>query len=53
MLKIQQLRAMAESQLGDRFDIRLFHDVILANGAVPLNVLEDLVNQWVSERLAD
>jgi len=53
MLKIQQLRAMAESQLGDRFDVRLFHDVILANGAVPLNVLDELVNQWVSERLAD
>ena len=50
MLKIQALRAQAETTLGERFDIREFHDVILANGSVPLTILEELVNQWVSEK---
>ena len=48
MLKIQELRRDAETKLGDDFDIREFHDVILANGSVPLSVLEELVDQWVS-----
>jgi uncharacterized protein (DUF885 family) len=47
MLKIVQLRAMAKQQLGDKFDIRQFHDVVLTNGAVPLNVLEDMVNDYI------
>lgn len=48
-LKIEELRANAEEALGDKFDIRAFHDVVLANGAVPLTVLEELVDAWVSE----
>lgn len=47
MIKIQQLRDNAEEVLGDGFDIREFHDVILANGSVPLDILEQLVNEWV------
>lgn len=47
MIKIIELREQAKKDLGDKFDIREFHDVVLKNGAVPLNVLEDLVNQWV------
>ncbi len=47
MLKILELRAHAKKQLGDKFDIRQFHDVVLKNGAVPLNVLEQFVNQWI------
>lgn len=50
MLKIQELRQQAETTLGDKFDIREFHDVILANGAVPLTILEELVQNWISEQ---
>ncbi len=48
-LKIRELRANAEKRLGDKFDIREFHDVILRNGAVPLDVLEQVVEEWVPE----
>lgn len=51
MLKILELRQMAKSQLGDKFDIREFHEVVLTSGAVPLNVLEDLVSEWVVQKL--
>jgi uncharacterized protein (DUF885 family) len=46
-LKIQELRRKAEQQLGNRFDIREFHDVVLGHGAVPLDMLEQQVNAWV------
>jgi len=47
-LKIKELRAYAEKELGPRFDIRLFHDEILRNGAVPLSVLETHLKEWVA-----
>ena len=47
MNKILELRKNAKTSLGDKFDIREFHDVILVNGALPLNVLENEVNEWV------
>jgi uncharacterized protein (DUF885 family) len=47
MLKILELRDKAKRQLGDRFDIREFHDVILRDGALPLNILESLVDDWL------
>jgi uncharacterized protein (DUF885 family) len=50
MLKILELRDEAELALGNDFDIRQFHDVILRNGAVPLSVLEGLVNDWVAKQ---
>jgi uncharacterized protein (DUF885 family) len=50
MMKIMDLRNMARQQLGNKFDIREFHDVVLTSGALPLDVLEELVNQWIFEK---
>lgn len=52
MIKIQQLRSRAEVALGDRFDIRAFHDTVLTGGAMPLAVLERRVDHWIEETLA-
>ena len=49
-LKIRELRAMAETELGENFDIRYFHDAVLENGAVPLSVLEDKIKAWVKSQ---
>ena len=50
MIKILELRALAQKALGDKYDIREFHDVILKNGAVPLTVLENLINEWITAK---
>ncbi|MGA2172215.1 MAG: DUF885 domain-containing protein [Sedimentisphaerales bacterium] len=49
-LKIRELRNLAEKQLGEKFDIREFHDCILGNGAVPLDVLENNVKIWIKHK---
>jgi len=52
MLKILELREKAKSSLGDRFDIRDFHDAVLKNGAVPLPILEELVDDYIAAKKA-
>ncbi len=47
-LKIQELRARAEAELGPRFDIREFHAEVLKDGSVPLDVLEAKIDRWIS-----
>ena len=47
MMKILELREHAMSELGDKFDLRDFHDVVLKNGAVPLDILERIVNDYI------
>lgn len=49
-LKIRELRAKATRELGPKFDLREFHDVVLGQGAVPLDMLEDQVNRWIATR---
>jgi uncharacterized protein (DUF885 family) len=51
-LKIQALRAEAEKALGQRFDIRAFHDKLLGSGALPLSVLETQMRAWIAEQSA-
>ncbi|XP_041360080.1 uncharacterized protein LOC121376277 [Gigantopelta aegis] len=46
-IKIKDLRKTAEEKLGDRFDIKEFHSVVLENGPMPLRILEDVVNNWI------
>lgn len=50
MNKIIELREHARVQLGEKFDIREFHDVVLKNGPVPLNVLADLINVYIADK---
>jgi uncharacterized protein (DUF885 family) len=49
-LKILSIRTDAKERLGEHFDIRAFHDVVLGNGALPLLVLEQVVDEWVAVR---
>jgi uncharacterized protein (DUF885 family) len=51
MLKIQQLREHAREALGDDFDIRKFHDVVLGGGALPLDILDRRVNNYITATL--
>jgi|TARA_R110002020_G_scaffold83397_1_gene206981 uncharacterized protein (DUF885 family) len=52
MIKIQELRAKAESELGDKFDIRGFHDTVLGGGSLPLELLERKVDAWIEAQKA-
>jgi uncharacterized protein (DUF885 family) len=48
MIKIQQLRAEAQKELGDKFDIKAFHDTVVTGGSMPLPVLEQRVRAWIA-----
>jgi uncharacterized protein (DUF885 family) len=52
-IKIKQLRASAEKALGDKFDIRAFHDALLAEGSVPLYILEQNIEQFIQTQITD
>jgi uncharacterized protein (DUF885 family) len=47
-LKIRELRARAEAELGSDFDIRRFHDMVVGNGSLPIAVLEGMVADWIA-----
>ncbi|MGE5326815.1 MAG: DUF885 domain-containing protein [Deltaproteobacteria bacterium] len=51
-LKIRELRNRASNELGPRFDLKEFHEVVLRDGAVPLDILEKNVNDWIAEKKA-
>ncbi len=50
MLKILSLRELAKNAMGEKFDIREFHDIVLRDGALPLWILEDKVKQWIKKK---
>jgi uncharacterized protein (DUF885 family) len=50
MLKILALREHARQQLGDKFDLKQFHNEVLSHGALPLSVLERVINDWIAQR---
>jgi uncharacterized protein (DUF885 family) len=52
-LRIQELRRAAEQELGERFDIRAFHDTVVGEGAVPLDVLEARIHAWIAAQRAE
>ena len=49
-LKIRELRNRAEEALGDKFDVRAYHDLVLTNGSLPLFVLEAEVDRWIAKQ---
>jgi uncharacterized protein (DUF885 family) len=46
-IKIRQLRAKAEKALGSKFDLRRFHDIVIGQGSLPMDVLEDVIDEWI------
>lgn len=50
-MKIMELREKAKKELGDKFDIKKYHDVVLLEGPMPLNVLEQVVDNWIAATL--
>jgi len=53
MMKILELRDLAQQELGEQFNIKEFHNVILQNGAMPLDILEEVVDEWIERTLQE
>jgi uncharacterized protein (DUF885 family) len=51
-IKMVELRDKAKKALGDKFDLRSFHDVVLKNGSMPLNILERVVDEYIQSAKA-
>ena len=49
-LDSNEVRKKAENELGEKFDLRAFHDLLLSNGSVPLFILEEMVEGWIKEK---
>lgn len=49
MMKILELRAKAKKALGNQFDLKEFHNVVLKNGSLPLTILEEVVDKYIRE----
>jgi uncharacterized protein (DUF885 family) len=49
-MKILELRARAQKELGAKFDLRAFHDAVLDQGPLPLDVLEAKISEWIAAR---
>jgi uncharacterized protein (DUF885 family) len=49
-IRIRELRTAAETQLGERFDLKQFHSQVLRNGAVPLSVLDANIRRWIASQ---
>ena len=50
-LKIRELRERAKKQLGNKFDLKKFHDEVLSGGALPLDVLDARIDRWVKAQI--
>ena len=49
-VKIIELRELAKRELGTKFDLRAYHDLVLKNGALPMNLLEENVRAWIKQQ---
>ncbi|KAB3527693.1 DUF885 family protein [Alkaliphilus serpentinus] len=50
-IKLLELREKAKTELGDKFDIKEFHRVVVGNGSMPLEILEDEVNKYIKDKI--
>jgi uncharacterized protein (DUF885 family) len=50
MMKILELRELAKRELGSRFDLREYHDLVLKDGALPMSLLEENVRAWIARK---
>jgi uncharacterized protein (DUF885 family) len=49
-IKIKELRERSEEELGENFDIKEFHDVILSKGTVTMSILDEIVERWIDDK---